>query len=58
MDIAKIFYVFGTIFAIAAILYFTWEYILNFSPTIKSILLLCISIILFFVGEAMRGGEI
>ena len=58
MDIGKIFYIFGVIFAVSAILYFTWEYIINFSPTIKSILLACLAVILFFVGEAMRGGEI
>jgi len=58
MHIEKIFYVFGVIFAIAAILYFTWEYLLQFPDWVKSLLLLCISIILFFVAEAMRGGEV
>ena len=58
MRLEKIFYIFGTIFALATILYFTWEYIIEFSDAIKSIILICLSIILFFVGEAMRGGDI
>lgn len=54
MNIEKLFYVIGILFALATILYFTWEYILTFSNTIKSILLISISIILFFIGEIMR----
>jgi len=58
MHIEKLFYVVGVIFALATILYFTWEYILNFSNEVKSILLICVSIVLFFVGEVMRGFDI
>jgi hypothetical protein len=58
MQIEKIFYIFGTIFAISAILYFTWEYLLEFPDWVKSLMLLCASITLFFVADAMRGDEL
>ena len=58
MHIEKLFYAVGVIFALATILYFTWEYILNFSDIIKSIILICLAIILFFTGEIMRGYDI
>ena len=58
MHLEKIFYGFGLIFAIATILYFTWEYIINFPDIVKSIILICVSIVLFFVGGVMRSKEI
>jgi len=58
MEVAKLFYVIGTLFGISAILYFTWEYIIRFSPTVKSILILVLAVFLFFVAELMRGKDI
>ena len=58
MDLEKVFFIFGMIFAIATILYFTWEYIINFSDVIKSIILICVAIILFFIGEVIRSKDL
>jgi hypothetical protein len=58
MHIEKLFYTIGVIFAIATILYFTWEYILEFSDSVKSIMLVCLAVMFFFIGEVMRRFDI
>ncbi len=54
MDVEKLFYVFGGIFAVAAVFYFTWEYIVIFPKTIKTVMLLALSALFFFGGEYLR----
>jgi len=58
MKIETIFYLFGGFFAIAAILYFTWEYILSFPKEIKTLLLVCLVILFFFLGSMLKERSI
>lgn len=50
----KIFYVLGAIFAISAILYFSWEYILSFTKITKTIIIFALFVFFFFVAEELR----
>lgn len=49
----SVFFTIGIIFLFAAIGYFTYEYILSFSNTIKTILLVCATILTFGLAELL-----
>ena len=55
MKIGYIFYAIGTIFLIAAILYFTWEYILNLSRLLKAVIIFLLSVMFYFLAVWMNG---
>jgi cell division protein FtsW (lipid II flippase) len=53
-----IFYAIGIIFLFVTIAYFSYEYLFNLSDAIKTIILVCLIIVFFFVGEIMSEREI
>ncbi|USN45930.1 MAG: hypothetical protein H6502_02240 [Candidatus Woesearchaeota archaeon] len=58
MGTETLFYWFGGLFAIAAIVYFTWEYIISFPDSIKTVLLACLAVAFFFAGNLLREKDI
>ncbi|MBI5872226.1 hypothetical protein HZB88_04040 [archaeon] len=57
MQLERLLYIVGGIFAFAAIVYFTYEYILSFPKEVKTVLLVCLIIIFFSLGEILRGRD-
>jgi len=55
MKIGYIFYAIGTVFLIAAILYFTWEYILNLARFMKAIIIFLLAIMFYFIAVWLNG---
>jgi hypothetical protein len=53
-----IFYIIGIVFLFAAIAYFSYEYLFNLSDIAKTIILVCLFIVFFFVGDIMREKQI
>ncbi len=58
MGIEKIFYIIGILFAISAVVYFTWEYILSFTKEIKTALLAALVIFFFSLGALMKEKRV
>jgi hypothetical protein len=58
MDVEKLFYVGGTLFAVAAVLYFTWEYLILLPRSIKTVMLFALTGLFFFTGEYLREHEV
>jgi len=58
MKTEVIFYIIGGFFAIAALIYFTWEYVLAFPKEIKLLILACLTIMFFFLGAIFRERDI
>lgn len=54
MKLESIFYIVGAIFAIAAIIYFAFEYLIHLAKTIKVILLILVTITLYFSAKEMQ----
>ncbi len=55
MKIGYIFYAIGTIFLIAALLYFTWEYILNLARFMKAIVIFLLAVMFYFFSVWLNG---
>lgn len=53
-----IFYVVGIIFLFITIAYFSYEYIFSLSDIVKTIILVCLIIVFFFVADYMAEEEI
>jgi hypothetical protein len=57
MKTEYIFYTVGVIFAIAAVLYFTWEYLFALAKSFKIVVLLLLTLFFWFVGSFLRGRD-
>lgn len=53
-----IFYTIGIIFLFATVAYFSYQYLFNLSDTIKTIILICLSVVFFFLADTMAEREI
>jgi len=53
-----IFYIIGIIFLFATVAYFSYEYLFNLSNIIKTIILVCLIIVFFFVADFMAEREV
>ncbi|MBT3720482.1 hypothetical protein HOC29_04030 [archaeon] len=53
-----IFYIIGIIFLFATVAYFSYEYLFNLSDIIKAIILVCLTIVFFFVADFMAEREV
>ena len=53
-----IFYVIGIIFLFATIAYFSYEYLFALSDMVKTVILICATIIFFFVADALAERDI
>ena len=58
MKTEYIFYTVGVIFALAAVLYFTWEYLFSLARIFKIIALLCLTAFFWFVANYLRERDI
>lgn len=57
MKVQSIFYLVGVIFIFASVWYFAREYIAQFPNSIKLILLIVSTVIVFVIAEFMRGAD-
>jgi|GEM_PF-2379552 len=57
MKVQSIFYLVGVIFIFASVWYFAREYIAQFPNSIKLILLVVSTIVIFIIAEFMRGAD-
>ncbi len=57
MKTEYIFYTVGVIFALAAVLYFTWEYLFSLSRLLKIAILLLLTKFFWFVGSYLRERD-
>mgnify|MGYP006293251347 CR=1 FL=1 len=53
-----IFYTIGIIFLFATIAYFSYEYLFSLSDAVKTIILICLTIVFFFVADLMAERDI
>jgi len=51
MKLESIFYIVGGIFLFAAIVYFAYEYLISFSKWLKILMLLCITLAVYFLAK-------
>jgi hypothetical protein len=49
-----IFYTVGVIFAIAAVLYFTWEYLFELARSLKVVSLVLLTLFFWFMANELR----
>jgi len=54
MGIENIFYTIGVVLAIIAVVYFTWEYIVNLSNLAKLIIMIALFIMFFFIARDLE----
>jgi hypothetical protein len=54
MDVEYIFYTVGVIFAIAAVLYFTWEYFFSLGPSLKITVLFLLTAFFWSTGNYLK----
>lgn len=57
MRVAQLFYAVGGLFALAAIAYFAFEYVVYASDVIKLLLLALLSVALFFFARYAEEGQ-
>lgn len=53
-----IFYVIGIIFLFSTIAYFAYQYLFDLSDIVKTIILVCLAIVFFFVAEFMAERDV
>ena len=53
-----IFYIIGIVFLFATVAYFSYGYFFNLSDIIKAIILVCLTIVFFFVADFMAEREV
>jgi len=53
-----IFYIIGIIFLFATVAYFSYEYLFSLSDIVKTIILVCLVIVFFFVADFMAEREV
>jgi hypothetical protein len=57
LKLESIFYIVGGIFAFATIIYFAWEYLITFSRFIKVIMLVLVTIALYFCARELHRRD-
>jgi len=57
METEYIFYTVGIIFAIAAVLYFTWEYLFALARSLKIVVLLLLTAFFWFTGNYLKERD-
>ena len=58
MKTEYIFYTVGIIFMIAAVLYFTWEYLFQLSRSLKVVALLLLTLFFYFMANFLRERDL
>ena len=54
MKTEYIFYTVGIVFMIAAVLYFTWEYLFQLARSLKVVVLLLLTLFFYFMANFLR----
>lgn len=54
MKVQYIFYVIGIVFLFSTVAYFSYEYLFSLSNVVKTVILVCLSIMFFFVGDFLK----
>jgi len=49
-----LFYIVGGLFAVAAVVYFTWEHLFDLARSLKLVALALLTLFFWFVGSALR----
>ncbi len=57
MKTEYIFYTVGIIFMIAAILYFTWDYLFQLSRSLKVVALILLTLFFYFMANFLRRRD-
>ncbi len=57
MKLQYLFYVLGIIFLFATVAYFSYNFLFNLSDVVKSIILVLVIIVFFFLGEIMEEKD-
>ncbi len=55
LKIQYIFYVLGIIFLFITVAYFSYEYVFNLSDSLKTVILICLIIVFFFLADFLAG---
>ncbi len=58
MKTEYIFYTVGIIFAIATILYFTWEYLFDLARSLKVISLILLTLFFWFMANYLQESDL
>ncbi|HLC32812.1 MAG TPA: hypothetical protein VJJ82_03230 [Candidatus Nanoarchaeia archaeon] len=58
MNTNTVFYSVGIIFAIAAVLYFTWEYLFDLSRSLKVIILVLLTLFFWFMAAYLKERNV
>lgn len=53
-----IFYTIGVIFMIAAVIYFTWDYLFHLARSLKIVVLLALTAFFYFIANYLRERDI
>ena len=53
-----VFFILGLIFLFATVAYFSYEYVFNLADSVKSVILVLLTIISFFIGTVMQERDI
>ncbi len=53
-----IFYIIGIIFIFATVAYFAYEYLFSLSDVVKTIILVCLTTIFFFIADFMGERDL
>lgn len=58
VKIEYVFFILGIIFLFATVAYFSYEYLFSLSDAVKAIILVCMTIVFFFVADFMAERDI
>lgn len=58
VNLTHLFYGLGIFFLFATVAYFSYEYIFDLSYTIKTIILVCLTIVFFFVADNLEERDV
>lgn len=58
MKTEYVFYTVGVIFAIATIIYFTWEYLFELAVSFKVIILILLTLFFWFIASYLKGCDL
>ena len=58
MKVEYIFYTVGIIFAIATILYFTWEYLFDLARSLKILALVLLTLFFWFIAKYLEERDV
>ena len=58
MNTEYIFYTVGIIFMIAAVLYFTWDYLFQLARSLKIVVLILLTLFFYFMANFLKERDV